>query len=30
VAQGGGTDPAAAGDAVRDVEQAIGKRVTSG
>jgi alanyl-tRNA synthetase len=30
VAQGGGTDPAAAGDAVRDVEQAIGQRVTSG
>ena len=30
VAQGGGTDPAAAGDAVRDVEQAIGRRVTSG
>jgi alanyl-tRNA synthetase len=30
VAQGGGTDPAAAPDAVRDVERAIGQRVTSG
>jgi alanyl-tRNA synthetase len=30
VAQGGGTDPAAAPDAVRDVERAIGERVTSG